>query len=90
MYVLSEREGQYSALSFLIWQLYKGLPFHRLQRRRENYRSKDFLHGREEGERLGKEQDERKTNSKYISYMGMVKDFEVLDIIPPPIVTEYS
>lgn len=66
------------------------MTFHKLKKRRENYRTKDFFHGGEEGERLGKEQDEGKTNSKCIAYMEMVTDYEVLDIIPPPIATHCS
>lgn len=63
------------------------MPFHRLKKRKDNYRSKDFLHGGVEGKRLGMEQGEGQTNSKYIFYMGMVEDYEALDIILPPINT---
>lgn len=74
---------------FLIWQLEKRWTFHGLKRR-ESYRSKDFLHGGEEGERLGKKWDGGNTNSKYISFMEVVKDYEVLDIMPSPIATDCS
>lgn len=69
--------------------LEKRWTFHRLKRR-ESYRSKDLLHGGEEGERLGKEWDGGNTNSKYISFMEVVKDYEVLDIMPSPIATDCS
>lgn len=69
----------------------EGIDFSQSKEKKGKLQKQLLFNGGEKGERLGKEQDEgkRQTGGTYWN-LDIVKNYEVLDITPPPTAADRS